>query len=77
MNPNATPFQPAANNEVQRSRASTRRLAMTAPLAPILMLTDAQQQSMQIQPHIFKDDLILPDLQAASTAISAAEFVLE
>ena len=76
MNPNATPFQSARRTEVQPP-TSTRKLALTAPLAPILMLTDAQKQSMQIQPNIFENNLTLPDLQAVLTAISAAEFVLE
>jgi hypothetical protein len=72
MNPNATSFQPARRTEVQ-PRTSTRKLAFTAPLAPILMLTDAQKQSMQIQPNIFEDNLTWSDFRATSMA----EFVLE
>lgn len=84
MNPNAAPFQPAARPDRVivappngGSPPSTRRIALLAPLAPIRMLSGAEKQSMQVQPHIFKNNLIFPDLQAASTAISAAEFVLE
>jgi hypothetical protein len=76
MNPNATPFQPARRTEVQPP-TSTRKLALTAPLAPILMLTDAQKQSMQIQPNIFENNLTLSDFRASVMASSMAEFVLE
>ena len=76
MNPNATPFQPARRTEVQPP-TSTRKLALTAPLAPILMLTDAQKQSMQTQPNIFEDNLTLSDFRASVMASSMAEFVLE
>jgi hypothetical protein len=41
------------------------------------MLSGAEKQSMQVQPHIYEGQIVLADLQAASTAISAAEFVLE
>jgi hypothetical protein len=80
MNPNATPFQPAFRVEaraVLEARYKALKLAVVAPLAPIQMLTVAQKQRMQIQPPIFEKNLILPDLQAVFTAISAAEFVLE
>jgi len=80
MNPNATPFQPAARPvriEVPKPYPSTRRLALLAPLAPIRMLSGAEQQSMQFQPHIYEGQIVLADLQAASVAISVAEFVLE
>jgi len=80
MNPHATPFQPAARPdriEAPQPYPSTRRIALLAPLAPIRMLSGAEKQNMQIQPHIFKNNMIFLDLQAASTAISAAEFVLE
>lgn len=72
MNPNATPFQPSS-----QPRTKPIKLAITAPLAPILMLTDAQKQRMQIRPHIFERNLTVPDLQAVLTAVSMAEFVLE
>jgi hypothetical protein len=75
MNPNATSFQPARRTEAQPT--STRKLALTAPLAPILMLTDAQKQSMQTQPNIFEDNLTLSDFRASVMASSMAEFVLE
>ena len=81
MNPNATPFQPAARPDriivVPKPPATIRRLALLAPLAPIRMLSGAEQQSMQFQPHIYEGQIVLADLQAASVAISAAEFVLE
>jgi hypothetical protein len=81
MNPNATPFQPAARPDriivVPPAPTSIRRLSFLAPLAPIRMLSGAEQQSMQFQPHIYEDQIVLADLQAASVAISVAEFVLE
>lgn len=81
MNPNATPFQPAARPdriiEVPQPPITIRRLALLAPLAPIRMLSGAEQQSMQFQPHIYEGQIVLADLQAASVAISVAEFVLE
>ena len=81
MNPNATPFQPAARPdhfiEVPQPPTTIRRLALLAPLAPIRMLSGAEKQSMQFQPHIYEGQIVLADLQAASVAISVAEFVLE
>jgi hypothetical protein len=82
MNPNATPFQPAARPDriivVPPPPTSIRRLALLAPLAPIEMLSGAEKQSMQFLPHNFKDSqIVLADLQAASVAISVTEFVLE
>lgn len=77
MNPNATPFQPATRTEVAQPRTKPLRLAIAAPLAPLLMLTVGQKQSMQIQPHIFHSNLTWPDIKAVITATSMAEFVLE
>ena len=84
MNPNAAPFQPAARPDRVivappngGSPPSIRRLSFIAPLAPIRMLSGAEKQSMQVQPHIYEGQIVLADLQAASVAISVAEFVLE
>jgi hypothetical protein len=80
MNPHATPFQPAARPdriEAPQPYPSTRRIALLAPLAPIRMLSGAEKQSMQFQPHIHEGQIVLADLQAASVAISVTDFVLE
>jgi hypothetical protein len=41
------------------------------------MLSGAEKQSMQFQPHIHEGQIVLADLQAASVAISVTDFVLE
>ena len=81
MNPHATPFQPAFRPDritvAPPPPTSFRTLSFLAPLAPIRMLSDAEKQSMQFQPHIHEGQIVLADLQAASVAISVADFVLE
>jgi hypothetical protein len=74
MNPNATPFQSA--KPTSQSRNKVLQCAIEAPFAPILMLTDEEKQSMRFRSRI-RENMSLPDFQAALTAISIAEFVLE
>ena len=75
MNPNATPFQSAKTSDAI-ARNKTLQCAIEAPFAPILMLTDEQKKSMRFRQRIC-ENMTLPEFQAASTAISVAEFVLE
>lgn len=78
MNPKATPFKPSKEtHEVLKARHNALKSAVSAPFAPIQMLTIGQKKQMQIKSDIFEKHLTWPDLQTLMTAVSMAEFVLE